>query len=77
MGGVWGGQGDPKIEIFGGFGAMLFETLILVMFSSIFAKIDGEKRQDFGWNSHMSSHDLFVERDVFHNAGNPKNIDFP
>ena len=25
----------------------------------------------------MSSHDLFVERDVFDNAGNPKNIDFP
>ena len=25
----------------------------------------------------MSSHDLLVERDVFDNAGNPKNIDFP
>ena len=25
----------------------------------------------------MSSHDLVVERDVFDNAGNPKNIDFP
>ena len=25
----------------------------------------------------MSSHDLFVERHVFHNAGNPKNVDFP
>ena len=25
----------------------------------------------------MSSHDLFVERDVFDSAGNPKNIDFP
>ena len=25
----------------------------------------------------MSSHDLFVERDVFDNAGSLKNIDFP
>ena len=47
LGGVWGGQKALKIEIWGVLGGMLFETLFLVIFSSIFVKIDGEKHQDF------------------------------
>ena len=77
LGGVLGSQKALKIDIWGVLGAMLFETLFSTICPSIFVKIDGEKRQDVWWNFHMSSHDLFVERHVFHKAGNPENIDFP
>ena len=77
LGGVLGSQKALKIDIWGVLGGMLFETLFSTICPSIFVKIDGEKRQDVWWNFHMSSHDLFVERHVFHKAGNPENIDFP
>ena len=76
MGRVLGGQNGPKIEIFGVFFGMLFETLFLVNFCLIFEKIDDEKHMEFCLFFNRLFYHLFVQFNAFLDARNLKNSDF-
>ena len=76
FGRVLGDQNGPKIEIFGVFFGMLFETLFLVNFCMIFEKIDDEKHMEFCLFFNRLFYHLFVQFNAFLDARNLKNSDF-
>ena len=76
FGRVLGGQSARKIEIFGDFLDMLFETLFLVEFCWISEKIDDEKHMEFCLFFHVLFYYLFAGFALSMNARNLKISDF-
>ena len=69
-------EASRKIEIFGVFVGILFETLFLVNFCLIFEKIDDEKHMEFCLSFNRLFDHLFVQFDAFLYSRNLENNDF-